>query len=434
LNQRLSLLMFLLYAVPGAWWPVFSLRLRELAFEPVEAGWAFAGCALGATLASLVAGQVADRWLPAERCIVVCGTAAGVLLLVLAEATSPAAVCLLCLASWLMITPTLTLGLTLTMTHLRSPERDFGRVRVWGTAGWVVVSWLLGYWFAAPDWLLPLQQDWLGRDGKAVADSQRLAGVLSFALAAYAMTLPPTPPARGTGSWLAPLGAVHLLRRRAFAVLCLCAFCLHVTFPFTQQMTPLLLGERGVPLEWIGPTLTLAQAMEVLLLGLLPWIGRSLGLRGTLLLGLVSWATALAVLAAGHPAWLVIGSLLLTGMCVPCYVIRAQVLIGRMARPASRASVQGLFAMLNGCGLLCGNLLVGWVRPEDAGRFGPAFAVGLAIAAAAVVAFIYGFEREGPVSPFSPGEIPPPQASGTASPRAGTPARAAVAHTPRMPV
>ena len=400
--------MLLLYAVPGAWWPVFSLRLRELAFGPVEMGWAFAGYALGAILASLAAGQAADRWLPAEKCIAVCGTAAGVLLLALSEATSPLAVCLLCLASWLMIMPTLTLGLTLAMTHLPSPEREFGRVRLWGTVGWVSVGWLLGYWFADPGWLLPLH-DWLGRDGHAVADSQRLAGVLSFALAAYAMTLPHTPPARSGGSWLAPLQAAHLLRRRSFAVLCLCAFGLHVTFPFTQQQTPLLLRELGVPPQWIGPTLTLGQVMEVASLVLLPWIGGRLGMRGTLLLGLVTWAAALAVLAAGHPAWLVIGSLLLNGFCVTCYMVRGQVLLNRMAGPAIRASAQGLFAMLNGCGLLCGNLLVGWVRHEYDGRFGPTFAVGLAIACAAVVLFVYGFEREGSVPPFNPVDVMPPE-------------------------
>jgi MFS family permease len=385
--------MFLLYAVPGAWWPVFSLRLRELDFGPVEMGWAFAGYALGAILASLAAGQVADRWVAANRCIACCAAAAGVLLLALAEATGPVTVCLLCLGSWLMIMPTLTLGLTLSMTHLRRPDRDFGGVRLWGTVGWVVAGWLLGYWFTEPDWLLPLLHDWFGRDGHAVADSQRLAGLLSFALAAYALTLPHTPPAHRAGIWLAPLQALHLLRRRSFAVLCLCAIGVHITLPFSQQQTPLLLDELGVPREWIGPTLTVAQSMEILSLGLLPWLGNWLGMRRTLLLGLATWAAALALLTVGHPAWLVIGSQLLNGFCITCYLIRGQVFINHQAGPDIRASAQGLFTMLNGAGLLCGNLLVGWVRHVCDGQFAPTFAVGLAIAVAAALVFFLGFEK-----------------------------------------
>lgn len=405
--------MFLQYAVPGAWWPVFSLRLHELGFGPVEMAWGFASSALGAILASLVAGQVADRWVAAEKCIAFCGAASGILLLALAEATSPAAVCLLCVASWLMLIPTLTLGLTLSMTHLHSPEREFAGVRLWGTVGWMGAGWLLGYWFTEPDWLLPLLQGWLGRDGHAIADSQRLAAVLAFVLAGYALTLPHTPPARRAKTWLAPLEAVHLLRRRSFAVLCLCAFCYHVTLPFSQQQTPLLLRELDVPLTWIGPTLTIAQTTEVITLGLLPWLSWRLGMRNTLLLGLWTWVAALAALTAGEPTWLVISSQALNGFCVTCYVVRGQVFINRQAGPGIRASAQGLFVMLNGFGLLAGNLLVGWVRHEFAGQFSPTFGVGLAIAIAAALIFMVGFEKEAWPAPEAPRDVLPSFATGS---------------------
>ena len=46
MRGRLAILMFLQYAAPGAMLPLFSLRLQELQFTPVEIGWACATQAL----------------------------------------------------------------------------------------------------------------------------------------------------------------------------------------------------------------------------------------------------------------------------------------------------------------------------------------------------------------------------------------------------
>src|SRR5438874_13336574 len=100
--------MFLLYGCQGAFLPLFSLRLQELEFTPLEIGWACATQALAALVAPLVAGQVADRWWAAQRCLAVCAGLGGSLLWVLAELTQPAAVFATSLAFWLMMAPAST--------------------------------------------------------------------------------------------------------------------------------------------------------------------------------------------------------------------------------------------------------------------------------------------------------------------------------------
>src|SRR5207248_9952454 len=150
LRWRLSLLMFLQYTAPGAVLPLFSLRMQELGFAPLPLAWACASQSLAALIGPLVVGQLADRWLPTARCLATCATCSGVLLWILAGLTSPWAVFLVSLAFWLTMIPTLTLGITLTFAHLPDAARDFGRVRLWGTVGWVLPGWLLGYWFANP--------------------------------------------------------------------------------------------------------------------------------------------------------------------------------------------------------------------------------------------------------------------------------------------
>ncbi len=71
ITSRLSLLMLVVYATPGAIVPLFSLRLEQLGFSPADIGWCCATQALGSLIAPLIAGHIADRWFPPERCLCV---------------------------------------------------------------------------------------------------------------------------------------------------------------------------------------------------------------------------------------------------------------------------------------------------------------------------------------------------------------------------
>src|SRR5208337_1547874 len=123
--------MFLQYAPTGAFVPIFSLRLQELEFTPMELALASSTQALANLVAPLAAGQVADRWWPAERCLTVCSFLAAVILWLMASLTTPLTVFLASLAFWLVMVPVQTLGTSLSFAHLSAPERDFGPVRMW---------------------------------------------------------------------------------------------------------------------------------------------------------------------------------------------------------------------------------------------------------------------------------------------------------------
>src|SRR5690349_18674198 len=88
LAVRLSLLMFLQFAVLGAWIPVFGPYLKALALDPADTAWVWAASAIGALLGPLPVSQVADRWVAAEKCIAACAFGAGAVLLVMAQGHS----------------------------------------------------------------------------------------------------------------------------------------------------------------------------------------------------------------------------------------------------------------------------------------------------------------------------------------------------------
>jgi MFS family permease len=96
----------------------------------------------------------------------------------------------------------------------------------------------------------------------------------------------------------------------------------------------------------------------------------------------------------GQPMWLVLISLPLNGFVICCYIIRGQVFINHVAGREIRSSAQGLSTMINGLGLLLGNLMCGFIRGWFGGDFAPTFAVGAGIALFATLLLALGFRKE----------------------------------------
>ena len=68
LKFRLSIMMFLQYAIWGAWLPLlWDLLMNAKGFTGAEVGNIFAVGAVGAIFGPFIAGQVADRWFRTER-------------------------------------------------------------------------------------------------------------------------------------------------------------------------------------------------------------------------------------------------------------------------------------------------------------------------------------------------------------------------------
>ena len=392
---RLSLLMFLVYAAPGAVVPIFSLRLSELGFTPIEIGFCCATQALGTMLAPLFAGQIADCWIPAERCLAVCAFVEAALLWLLASLTSPSAVFAANLAFWLVMSPAMTLSTAVAFAHLADPAREFGRVRLWGTVGWVAPLWLLGWWLGDSGsaesilaWLRPANPHAL------LADAFRLGSVAAALFGLYALTLPHTVPKENPRSWAAPLAAFRLLKGRAFFVYAFCTLGVYIALPFSTQLTPLLVKSLGVSPAWLPRLLTVAQASEVASLAVLPLVMNRLGNRLTMCVGLIAAVLTLTSLMHGRPLALVVGGLGLYGLVISCYVVAGQMYLNRRSQPDVRASAQALHSVLSGIGLLIGNVLVGVIHEAFAGNFAATFAVAAGGSVLLLVVFAIGFPRE----------------------------------------
>jgi MFS family permease len=374
--------------------PLFSSHLETLSFSHLEIGFVSATQALGTILGPILAGQVADRWLPAERCLSIGGVCTGVLLLILTQLTSPSALFVLTVILWMFMAAGLSLCASVSFSHLADPEREFGAVRLCGTIGWVVPQILMACWLANPEWLCRcvavLRPD---HPTSHLVDTFRLGAVAAFLTAAYAWTLPATPPVRHGTSWLAPLAALHLLRSRNFAVYLGCNYLAYIIMPFATQLTPLFLRRLGLSDSELALSLPLSQMTEILSLALLPMILLRLGLPGTLIFGLAAMLGSMTILTIGRPVGLVLGSMMLNGLFVTCFLVAGQLFVNSRASGEIRASVQGLLSITTGLGLLNGHVLIGVLRWANAGDFAPTFGTAAGMALVLVVLFAVGFRE-----------------------------------------
>jgi nucleoside transporter len=342
MKPRFAAMMFLQYAIWGAWAPVLWPYLtNELGFSQPEAGWIFSLLWLACLLAPLTGGQLADRWVPTERFLAVAHLIGGCVLLVLARAASHSFATWLALMSAYSVcfAPTLALSSSIAFHHL--PEADFGRVRVWGTIGWIASGLVLSAWRAG--WLPAV----------AGCDSMLLAGVLSVVQGAYCFTLPHTPPARDKVDPLAFRRAFVLLRDRNTLAFLAIAFVVTTELQFYYGPTAsylesaIRIAHDAVPL-----TMTVAQAAEIICMAFVLRIALDrIGLRRTLALGVVAWPLRYLVfaiaphlpVAIGKPA--VISSLALHGIGYTFFFVGSQIFMDRVAPRDIRASSQSLLAL-----------------------------------------------------------------------------------------
>ena len=312
-HGRLSLMMLLQYAVWGFWLPVLARYLQAapaeggLGFTPGQVGWilGLAG-SIGAVTAPFVAGQFADRYFSTERFLAVLLLLGGVVKIVTAYQTSFAAWLLLSILYSVIYTPTLALTNSLAFAHLDDPDRQFPFVRVWGTIGWIVASWLFPLvWLLTDVRFQALPPFYTGQEvadaTHRLADSLIFSGVTSIGYAAFALFLPHTPPRREATEKLAFAKAFRLFRHRSFAVLVAASLPIAVIHQiYFMQTAPFFSDVLGLKDSQIGPAMTIGQFAEIAVMAGVGLLLARLGARWVITLGAFAYFLRYAIFADGR--------------------------------------------------------------------------------------------------------------------------------------
>lgn len=362
---KLSIMMFLQFFTWGAWFATLGLCLGSNGLGSF-AGGAYGSAPLGAMIAPLFLGLIADRFFPSQKVMGVLFLVGGALLLLVPGAAAaakaaaeavPAGVTegaefekaaklgkwmtTLMLLNMICYMPTLGLGNSISFANL--DRLAFPKVRVWGTIGWIVAGLAVGIlgWSARFEMFF-------------------LAGGASLALGVFCFFLPHTPaPAKGepvNTRALFMVDAFGLFKRPAFAVFMICSMLICIPLAYYYGTMGNYLGNTG----FLQPasTMTIGQMSEIFFMLLIPFFFRKLGVKWMILVGMLAWMARYLLFAFGAPdqvVWMIFFGVALHGICYDFFFVTGFMYTDRVAPKKIRSQAQSMLVFFTqGIGLYIG--------------------------------------------------------------------------------
>ncbi len=352
-RNRLFIMMLLQIAIWGAWQPKIFPYMGMLKFESWQTSLGGALFGLASLFGLFFGNQLADRRFAAEKFLAVSNVIGGLALIGTAFQTSfwPF---LVCFALYnLVYVPTIAVGNSLAFANLKDPAKEFGFVRMGGTAGWIVVSW--------PFFFL------LGEEA-TVQDTRSIflvGAAISFGLAAFSwFCLPHTPPKTDVRSEdrLAWLKAARMLKTPFVFILFVVTFIDSTIHNGYFVLADQFLTDRvGIDANLSMVVMSIGQVAEIVAMLILGKVLAKLGWKWTMIFGVVGHAARFAVFAfLPDFQGVIIAVQVLHGICYAFFFAAVYIFVDEVFPKDVRSSAQGLFNMLIlGCMVVASFFFVG---------------------------------------------------------------------------
>ncbi|MCL4179949.1 MAG: MFS transporter [Verrucomicrobia bacterium] len=351
IRVRLSVMMFLQYSIWAAWYVTMGRYLGGTLNIPADKiGLAYNSTALAAMISPFFIGMVADRFFSTERILAVLHILGGVLMFLLAQATTFGTFYPLLIAHTLCYMPTLALTNSISFHLMQDPGKEFPRIRVLGTISWIITVWAVGQ-FSPLDVTTPLPF--------------MIAGGASLLMGVYCLTLPHTPPTP-TGKPVTVrdvlgLDALALMKERSFLVFVVSAFLICIPLAFYFAFAPQFLGDMDMPNA--TQKTVLGQVSEIFFMVVMPWFFLRLGVKYMLVVGMFAWGARYLLFWLGYDLgvlWPLYLGIILHGICYDFFFVTAYIYVDKKASESIRAKAQGFIAFVTlGAGMFVGASLSG---------------------------------------------------------------------------
>ncbi|MEA2069611.1 MAG: MFS transporter, partial [Verrucomicrobiota bacterium] len=188
----------------------------------------------------------------------------------------------------------------------------------------------------------------------------QIAGGAGVLLGLYCLTLPHTPPpAKGqrvSMRDLLCLDALALLRNPSFLVFIASSMLICIPLAAYYAYAPVFVNAAGLA----DPAfkMSFGQISEIFFMLVMPLFFKRLGVKKMLLAGMLAWVVRYGLFALGAPSgilWMVMGGIVLHGICYDFFFVTGQIYVDKAAPVALRGQAQGLLILVTqGLGMLVG--------------------------------------------------------------------------------
>lgn len=347
---QLSMMMFLLYAVWGAWYGQMSKYLfTQLNATGDQVGNAYTAFSLAMLVAPFFVGLIADRYFAAQKVLGVLNLAGAAILFFLVQEKDPDAFFWQILAYCLTFAPSMSLTTSIAMQHMKNPEKEFPGIRVLGTVAWIVITNIVGF---------------LNIGGESTIFQIAMYIALFFGL--FSFTLPDTPPkasANATVGQILGVDAFKLLKDRSFAIFFISSVLICIPLSFYYAMANPSLTDSGM--TNVENKMSLGQASEFFFMLMIPLAFKRLGVKYMLVVGLVAWIVRFLLFGygdGGSGEWMLYIAIVLHGVCYDFFFVTGQIYTDNKAGDKIKSSAQGLITLATyGIGMGIGSKLSGIV-------------------------------------------------------------------------
>ena len=351
---KLSAMMFLEFFIWGAWFVTMGTYLgKNLLSNDVQVGSAYSTQSLGAIIAPFIIGLIADKFFSAQKVLGVLHLIGGALLWFAGTSLNFDSFFPFILGYMIAYMPTLALVNSISFKQMKDPGKEFPSIRVFGTIGWIIAGLVIG-------WLNWEQSGNLILTFKMASAASILLGLLSF-------VLPNTPPVKKgektTFGEIIGLDAIGLLKNKSYLLFFLASVAICIPLAFYYNFTNPFLNEVGM--KGAAGIQSLGQVSETLFMLLMPLFFIRLGVKKMLAIGMIAWVVRYLFFAFGNADsnyWMLIGGIVLHGICYDFFFVTGQIYTDRLAGEKFKSAAQGFITLATyGVGMLIGSIISGMV-------------------------------------------------------------------------
>jgi nucleoside transporter len=354
-------MMFLEFFIWGSWFVTLGTFLgRNLQANGTETAAVFSTQSFGAIIAPFIIGLIADRYFNAERILGILHLIGAVLMSQMYYATDFEGFYPYVFGYMILFMPTLALVNSISFNQMKSAEKEFSTIRIWGTIGWIVAGLCISFLF-----------QWDSSEAVSeglLRNTFAVSGVSSLLLGVISFSLPKTPPTVFKGekialSSLLGLDALKMLKDKNFLIFFISSILICIPLAFYYQNANLFLNEIGM--ENSTGKMTIGQVSEVVFLLLLPLFFSKFGFKRTILVGMIAWAVRYYLFAYGNTdelSYMLIFGIALHGICYDFFFVSGQIYTDSKAGEKFKSAAQGLITLATyGVGMLIGFWVAGLI-------------------------------------------------------------------------